>query len=115
MGMGIYWAGPAGLGQRVLLFWLRAPGDPWWALQSGDLSGYSEDYGLLGDSGYQGASVTQVSGASGMESGRSACGGLTANSQKSDFASDFPVVGDAAGRPEWWAVCVPCMHLCVYY
>lgn len=109
------WAGPAGLGQRVLLCWLRAPGDPWWALKSGDLSGYGEDYGFLGDSGYQGASVTQVSGAVGMESGRSACGGLTANSQKSDFPSDFPVVGDAAGRLEWWAVCVPCMHLCVYY
>lgn len=45
---GKLWVGPAGLGQRVLLFWLRAPGDTWWALKSREeLSGCSEDNGLF--------------------------------------------------------------------
>lgn len=89
--------------------------DPLAALKSGDLSGHSEDHGLLGDGGYEGASVTQVSTDRGDGEWAECTWGLTASSQKSDFAGDFPAPGNAAGRLESGAVCIPCLHLCVYY
>lgn len=85
------------------------------ALKNGDLSGHNEDHGLLGDGGYEGASVMQVSTDRGGGGWAECTWGLTASPQKSDFTGDFPALGNAAGRLESGAVCVPRVHLCVYY